>query len=71
MKNTNTCPKCGGRRILRVEDGMNSTGISLYLGILSLIPVTRYVCTDCGYAESWVDKQYLEDLNRQYKKGNP
>ena len=35
MKNTKTCPKCGGNHILRVED---NGGVSLYLGLLSRPP---------------------------------
>ena len=67
MKNTKTCPKCGGNHILRVED---NGGVSLYLGLLSRPPVARYACTDCGYVESWVDEPYMEDLNKQYEKEN-
>ena len=70
MKTGNPCPKCGGCHILRVEDGMDSTGISLYLGLLSQVPVTRWVCTDCGYAESWVDPQYLRELQERYARDN-
>ena len=70
MKNSKTCPKCGSSHILRVEDGADSTGISLYLGFLSRTPVARYVCTGCGYAESWVDQQFLPELKERYEKEN-
>lgn len=70
MKETKTCPKCGGSHILRVEDGVDSTGISLYLGILSRVPVTRYVCIGCGYTESWVDQQFLGELKERYEWDN-
>ena len=67
MKKTKTCPKCGGNHILRVED---NGGVSLYLGLLSRTPVARYVCTDCGYAESWVDDQHLAELKERYQREN-
>ena len=70
MKQTNTCPKCGGSRILRVEDGAGRTGISLYLGFMSMTPVARYVCTGCGYTESWVDEDYLPELRDLYEQEN-
>ena len=70
MKNTKTCPKCGGTRILRVMDGVGDRSISLILGWLTRVPVTRYACTECGYVESWVDEPYMEDLNKQYEKEN-
>ena len=64
----NICPKCSGTHILRVEDGADSTGVSLYLGFLARGPVARYVCTDCGYTESWVDKMFLPELKERYEK---
>lgn len=68
MKNTKTCPKCGGNHILRVED---NGGVSLYLGLLSRTPVARHVCTDCGYAESWVDPQFLDELKAKLPQEKP
>lgn len=68
MKQTNACPKCGGTELLQVPDGVDSTGISLHLGLFHRVPVSRWVCTRCGYAESWVDKPYLPELREQYEK---
>ena len=70
MKNSKTCPKCGGTHILRVEDAGGDRGIRLILGWLSVVPVTRYVCTDCGFAESWVDDQYHAELKERYEREN-
>ena len=70
MKKTKTCPKCGGTALLRVEDGVGDRSINLILGWFSIVPVTRYVCTDCGYAESWVDDQHLAELKERYQRGN-
>ena len=70
MKNSKTCPKCGGTHILRVEDGLGDRSINLILGWFSVVPVTRYVCTDCGFAESWVDDQYHAELKERYEREN-
>ena len=70
MKSKNLCPKCGGSNILRIEDGRDSTGVSLYLGFMNWTPVARYVCTDCGYVESWVNEQFLPELTEQLEKEN-
>ena len=68
MKNSKTCPQCGDTRILRVEDGVGDRGIPLILGWFSIVPVARYVCTNCGYTESWVDKHHLVELRERYEK---
>ena len=70
MKNSKTCPKCGSTRILRVEDGMKEGNVSLRLDWFNIIPVARFVCTDCGYAESWVDNRHLAELKDQYQREN-
>ena len=46
-------------------------GVSLYLGLLSRTPVARHVCTDCGYAESWVDPQFLDELKAKLPQEKP
>lgn len=68
MKNTKTCPKCGGNEILRVEDVVGDRSINLVLGFFSAVPVTRYVCCGCGYTESWVDQRSLWEIRERYEK---
>lgn len=68
MKQSKTCPKCGCTEILRVEDLVGDRSINLVLGWFSPVPVTRYVCCDCGYVESWVDSRYLFDIRQRYEK---
>lgn len=70
MKNTKACPKCACSKLLRVDDVYGDRSINLILGFLSTVPVTRYVCTECGYVESWVDKQYLREIREKYEKEN-
>lgn len=72
MKKTKICPKCGGTDILRVEGLVSSYGAgnNLMIGktILSAIALPRYVCTDCGYAEEWVDSRDLLQLKWKLKE---
>lgn len=66
MKNTGTCPKCGSKQIARFNglSGHNGTGSMLCVGvtIFNSVPINHYVCCDCGYVESWIDKG--GDLNK-------
>ena len=71
MKRTKQCPKCGGSDILRVEGHTGTgNGNSLILGktVFSAIALPRYVCTDCGYAEEWIDSNDLYQLKEKLKK---
>lgn len=66
MKNTNTCPKCGSRSIVRVPDNAhrylaNSICITKLVTV-ERVPVARYVCCGCGYVENWVETR--GDLDR-------
>ena len=60
MKNTHICPKCQSNRVVRVPDrpGRYASGNNIYISNfenLGKIPVIRYVCCACGYAENWVE----------------
>lgn len=68
MKQTKACPKCGCTKLLRVEDVGGDASINLVLGWFGAVPVTRYVCTECGYVESWVDRQYMFGIRERYEK---
>ena len=71
MKHTNVCSKCGDSRILEVKDVFGDRSINLVLGFLSTVPVTRYVCATCGFVESWVDENYLNEVKERYQRENP
>lgn len=69
MKNTNTCPKCGSRSIVRVPDNAhrylaNSICITKLVTV-ERVPVARYVCCDCGYVENWVEAHRELDAIKQ------
>ena len=60
MKNTKSCPKCGSTDIVRIPDNPNrhASGNNIYTSTYTLfgkIPVIRYVCCSCGYAENLDD----------------
>lgn len=55
------CPKCGGKRIVRIPDhpGRYASGSNIYTSTFTLmgkVPVIRYVCLTCGYVEHWVEE---------------
>lgn len=72
MKQSKSCPKCGSTEILRVEGsvGSHGAGNNLAMGksIFSAIPLPRYVCCSCGYAEEWVDSRDLYQLREALAK---
>lgn len=65
MKNRKVCPKCAGTDIRRAEGKVfrGGGGNNIQLGMLSSpVPVHRYICCSCGYAEEWVDEEDLVKL---------
>ncbi len=68
MKGTGICPKCGGRDILKVKGdaGPYGTGSNIKAGltIFSSILVDRYICCNCGYVESWINKDDISKLKK-------
>ena len=54
MKTSGRCPKCKGDAIKRIP-GENQSKIGVPTGMLSWVPVTRYICTQCGFVEEYVE----------------
>jgi predicted RNA-binding Zn-ribbon protein involved in translation (DUF1610 family) len=76
MKETKTCPKCNSQDILRIpgQTGAYGSGnnIPVKRTIFSFIPVTRYVCTQCGFSEEWIDSpEDLKKLEQKYPYVQP
>ena len=71
MKNTKKCPKCGSHEIIKIpgKAGAYGSGNNIPIGasILSAVPVDRYLCTECGYSEEWVDLDNLEKVEKKYR----
>jgi predicted RNA-binding Zn-ribbon protein involved in translation (DUF1610 family) len=64
MKNNKKCPKCNSNAIARKRGSpvLNSwSRISVNLTSLD-VWVTRFVCTECGYIEEWIEN--ANDLKR-------
>lgn len=62
MKNSGRCPKCGSGQIARIPDnGRYANGNNIYLKsaviLADRIPLTKYICCECGYAEEWVESR--------------
>ena len=74
MKNTKSCPKCGSADIVRIPDNPNrhASGNNIYTSTYTLfgkIPVIRYVCCSCGYAENWVEnEEELEEIRKTFRE---
>lgn len=69
MKNNKKCPKCNSENIIMIPGTIGSSGNSIQAGALrGVVPVSRYLCCECGYSEEWVDsKADIEKLMRKYK----
>jgi len=68
MKNTQKCPKCDSVKIARKRGSpvLNSwSRIAVNLTTLD-IWVTKYICTDCGFIEEWIDSS--NDMQRLQAK---
>jgi len=57
MKISKKCPKCHSTAIARKRGSpMLNSWSRISINITSLdVWVTKYVCTDCGFIEEWVD----------------
>lgn len=59
MRPPTPCPKCLASDIIRVPavKGGYGTGNFVVLGMWARkrVPVTRYVCSKCGFTEEWID----------------
>ncbi|HYV90846.1 MAG TPA: hypothetical protein VE978_03650 [Chitinophagales bacterium] len=71
MKNSQTCPKCSSKDILRIPGyvGPYGSGNNINIGFFRApVKISRYVCTSCGFSEEWIDNyQDIEKLKRKYK----
>lgn len=70
MKNTGRCPKCDGNNLIRIPgcaDGYGAgNNIKYGITIFSYIKVTRYVCSNCGFSEEWIDEK--SDIDKLVEK---
>lgn len=67
------CPKCGSHEVYKRQSawylsGGNKTGIKMLhenYAEVTAVP-TVYLCTDCGYFESYVEDENVLALARRY-----
>lgn len=58
-----TCLKCNSKNIVEVDAGLREQQLTaIKVDALSLIPVTRYVCCDCGFIEHYVEN--VKDIQK-------
>ncbi len=60
MKNSKTCPKCQSVDIIRIPGDVRAFGAenNILVGgrlLPKFVPVTRYLCSACGFSEEWID----------------
>lgn len=68
MKKKGKCPKCSGKEIESLTF-LPSAALEFptyYLG--DIVVPKLYICTACGYAETWVDNDKdLDDIRKFFK----
>lgn len=69
------CPKCGCREILSIASKpvLYSHDPCIEMGFLTFfrVPVHRFVCSDCGYCESWIHPDEVARLRQKYPRWQP
>jgi predicted nucleic-acid-binding Zn-ribbon protein len=68
LKTTGTCPKCESRDVIRIVGSIGEGGNNITAGmtIWSCVLVTRFLCSQCGYSEEWIESP--ADLMKLRKK---
>jgi len=73
MKHTQICPKCDSSNVLKIKGGSTWTGYQNFImgSMTKIIPVTRYLCGNCGFSEEWIENpKGLEILNKKHGGDN-
>ena len=70
MKNSKKCPKCSSSRIIKIPGQVGPYGAGNNIPTRTFIPsfvkVTRYLCSNCGFSEEWIDEK--KDIEKIEKK---
>lgn len=65
MKTSGKCPKCASDQVVMVINQSFGTKIYPRDSYANISSVKRYVCTDCGYLETYlVDQDELAGLKK-------
>ena len=70
MKFSNCCPKCHGSEIAEIKGGTFKGNVYNTISLtFRVIYLTRYVCTQCGYSENYVDNEDdLASIRKRYTR---
>lgn len=70
MKNSKGCPKCQSTDIIKIpgKAGAYGSGNNIMTGmsIFSAVLVDRYVCSQCGFSEEWINTEDIKKLKKYY-----
>ena len=70
MKHTKQCPKCGCKQLIQADIPWDNGGQYRYLHTgwtcLSSIPITMYICSECGFTEEWI--RDTEDIPKLFDR---
>ncbi len=72
MKYSGKCPKCNSSEIVKFNqywgDGSSyNQGVHVRTGFFRGADLRLYVCSNCGYCESWIDKEDLSEIKNNQR----
>ncbi|MEL6308411.1 MAG: hypothetical protein AAFN11_11295 [Chloroflexota bacterium] len=76
LKHDSTCPQCGASAIksganIQGKEGLRGSN-RLPLDLTHSVAIDNYVCTQCGYTESYItDRRALNRIAKQWQKVMP
>ena len=65
MKNTGVCPKCSSQEIRVMRRRIWATMIPLSFTALRAAYTSWFICTSCGFVETWVEQKKDLDAIRE------
>lgn len=68
MRDNGICSNCGGEEIVQIKTSVWNRGYNyIYIGMFTYLYPTKYICTDCGYMEQYIEKRkHLDMLKRKF-----
>jgi predicted nucleic-acid-binding Zn-ribbon protein len=65
------CPKCGSREVYTKKHGMMGNYRVLPITIMDSVNFQDFVCTECGYVESYIlDQQALNRIAQKWNRAD-
>ena len=64
MKKSGICVKCGGDRVVNVNE---IEQLRFTVGLLRMTRPQGLICCDCGHMELWLPEEDLEKIYEEYK----